>query len=107
MVRVVNRNLLVTAIGTLLVAAACHDAQSPDPQASLLPGLPLPGLGAIVVSTVTSGSSLDPDGYTVTVDNGSSQHIATIGVVTFTGLSMGDHTVTLSGVAANCRSTTP
>jgi hypothetical protein len=68
----------------------------------LLPGLPLPGLGAIVVSTVTSGSSIDPDGYTVTVDNGPSQHIAPTGAVTFTGLSIGNHTVTLSGVASNC-----
>ena len=102
MVRVVGRNLVAAVAATLLVAAACRDAQGPKPQASLLPDLPLPGLGAIVVSTVTSGSSLDPDGYTVTVDNGSSQHIATNGVVTFTGLSIGNHTVTLSGVAPNC-----
>src|SRR6266513_757785 len=102
MVRVVGRNLVAAAAATLLVAAACRDAQSPEPEASLLPDLPLPGLGAIVVSTVTTGSSLDPDGYTVTVDNGSSQHIATNGVVTFTGLSIGNHTVTLSGVAPNC-----
>jgi len=53
----------------------------PEPQASVLPGLP--GVGAIVVSTVTSGSPVDPDGYTVTVDNGPSQHIAPTGVVTF------------------------
>src|SRR6266550_1361489 len=102
MVRVVGRNLVAAAAAMLLVAAACRDAQSPEPEASLLPDLPLPGLGAIVVSTVTTGSSLDPDGYTVTVDNGSSQHIATNGVVTFTGLSIANHTVTLSGVAPNC-----
>src|SRR5882762_5561083 len=100
MVRVVGRHLVVAAAATLMFAAACRDAQSPDPQASLLPGLP--GVGAIVVSTVTSGSPVDPDGYTVTVDNGPSQHIAPTGVVTFAGLSVGNHTVTLSGVAANC-----
>ena len=102
MVRVIGRNLLATATATLLIVVACRDAQSPDPQASLVPGLPLPGLGAIVVTTVTTGSSLDPDGYTVTVDNGPSRQIAPTGVVTFTGLSIGVHTVTLSGVAANC-----
>ena len=100
MVRVGGRQFLAAAAATLLIAAACRDAQSPEPQASLLPGLP--GLGALVVSTVTTGSSIDPDGYTVTVDNGPSQHIAPTGVVTFTGLSIGTHTVTLSGVASNC-----
>jgi len=100
MVRVVGRHLVVAAAATLMFAAACRDAQSPDPQASLLPGLP--GVGAMVVSTVTTGSPADPDGYTVTVDNGPSQHIAPTGVVTFAGLSVGNHTVTLSGVAANC-----
>jgi len=100
MARVVGRKFLAAAAATLLIAVACRDPQGPDPQASVLPGLP--GVGAIVVSTVTSGSSIDPDGYTVTVDNGPSQHIAPTGAVTFTGLSIGTHTVTLSGVASNC-----
>src|SRR2546430_138964 len=99
MVRVVGRNLVAAAAATLLVAAACRDAQSPEPEASLLPDLPLPGLGAIVVSTVTTGSSLDPDGYTVTVDNGSSQHIATNGAVTGPGLASGNLAVTGAGGA--------
>ena len=100
MVRVVGRTFLAAAAAMLAIAAACRDAQAPDPQASLLPGLP--AVGAIVVSTLTTGSSIDPDGYTVTVDNGPSQHIGSTGVVTFTGLSIGTHTVTLSGVASNC-----
>src|SRR5207247_238564 len=47
----------------------------------------------------------DPDGYTVTVGGtgGASQHIATNGGrVTFDNLAAGDHTVTLSDLAANC-----
>ena len=100
MVRVGGRHFLAAAAATLLIAAACREPQSPEPQASLLPGLP--DVGALVVSTVTTGSPVDPDGYTVTVDHGLSQHIATTGVVTFTGLSIGPHTVTLSGVASNC-----
>src|SRR5882762_11460663 len=102
MVRVVGRHLVVAAAATLMFAAACRDAQSPDPQASLLPGLP--GVGAMVVSTVTTGSPADPDGYTVTVDNGPSQHIAPTGVVTFAGLSVGNHTVTLSASRPTARS---
>src|SRR5207248_741592 len=63
---------------------------------------PPPETGNLTVSTSTSGSNLDPDGYTVTVDGGASQTIGTNGSVTFTGLSAGSHSVALSGVAANC-----
>lgn len=100
MARAFGSNVWAATAATLLLATACRDAQGPQPDAALLPGLP--GVGAIVVSTVTTGSSIDPDGYTVTVDNGPSQHIAATGVVTFTGLAIGTHTVTLSDVAANC-----
>ncbi|HYL56915.1 MAG TPA: hypothetical protein VEU73_15190 [Gemmatimonadales bacterium] len=58
--------------------------------------------GNLTVSTSTTGSNLDPDGYTATVDGGASQAIGTNGSVTFSGLSAGNHTVVLSGVAANC-----
>jgi hypothetical protein len=59
-------------------------------------------LGNLTVSTSTSGSSLDPDGYTVTVDGGSPQAIAINGSVSYTNLSAGNHTVAISGVAGNC-----
>jgi hypothetical protein len=58
--------------------------------------------GNLTVSTSTSGSSLDPDGYTVTVDGGSPQAIGINASVTFTGLAAGSHSVVLSGVASNC-----
>ena len=58
--------------------------------------------GNLSVTTSTTGSSLDPDGYSVTVDGGASQAVATNGSVTFTGLSAGSHSVQLTGVAANC-----
>jgi PKD repeat protein len=57
--------------------------------------------GNLTVTTSTTGSNLDPDGYSATVD-GASQPIGVNGSVTFTGLAGGDHSVTLSGVAANC-----
>src|SRR5690242_381541 len=63
---------------------------------------PPPQTGNLTVSTSTTGSNLDPDGYTATVDGGASQSVATNGSVTFTGLSAGSHSVALSGVAANC-----
>jgi hypothetical protein len=58
--------------------------------------------GDLTVTTNTTGLSPDPDGYTVTVDGGTSQAIATSGSVTFTGLAAGNRTASLSGVAANC-----
>src|SRR5205823_4638454 len=63
---------------------------------------PPPETGNLTVGTSTSGSNLDPDGYTVTVDGGASQTIGANGSVTFTGLSAGSHSVALSGVASNC-----
>src|SRR6266576_3991273 len=83
MARVVGRHLLAAA-AALLVAGACNDSQGPKPDALLLP---LPGLGAIVVSTVTTGSSLDPDGYTVVVDGSQSKAIVFYKSVSFSALS--------------------
>ena len=58
--------------------------------------------GTLNVTTATTGSNLDPDGYSVSVDGGSGTSIADNGSQSFTNLSSGNHTVTLSGIAANC-----
>jgi hypothetical protein len=62
----------------------------------------VPRVGDLEVNTVTTGLDLDPEGYTVTVDGGPSQTMGVNGTVTFTGLTEGDHSVALSGVAPNC-----
>jgi hypothetical protein len=60
------------------------------------------GSGTLTVTTGTTGSNLDPDGYTVTVDGTMSQPIATTnGSATFT-VPAGANPVALSGVASNC-----
>ena len=61
---------------------------------------PLPG--NIQVTTATTGSFLDPDGYSVRVDGGPDQLIGTNATIAITGVSGGDHTVWLDGVAPNC-----
>ena len=63
-----------------------------------------PTTGTLTVTTSTTGSDLDPDGYTVTVDGTNSQAIGTNNSngVTFPGLSAASHTVELTGVASNC-----
>ncbi len=58
--------------------------------------------GHLRVMMSTTGTDLDPDGYLVSVDGGPGQAIATNGALAISGLPTGDHTVALSGVAANC-----
>src|SRR2546425_6545323 len=98
MVRRVGRYWWAAAVA-ILGATACNDSESPEPDAALLP---LPDLGPLAVTVATSGSDIAPDGYTVTVDGSLSQSVGANGLVTFTGLAAGDHTVSLSGVASNC-----
>ncbi len=61
-----------------------------------------PDTGSLLVTTATSGDTLDPDGYTVTVDGSESQAIGVNAMVSFSDLSGGDHSVELTGVAVNC-----
>jgi len=86
------------AAATLTVGGACRDATAPPPNPDLIP-LPL---STLAVTTSTTGTDVDPDGYTVTVDGASSQHVAPNGSVLFLLLPVGNHTVLLSEVAANC-----
>jgi hypothetical protein len=59
-------------------------------------------VGDLDVSATTTGSEIDPDGYSVSVDGGAPLALAVDGTVTFPGLPAGDHEVELSGVASNC-----
>lgn len=61
-----------------------------------------PTTGSIQVTTATTGSSLDPDGYTVSVDAGASQVIGLNATLTLEGLAVGTHALMLSGIASNC-----
>jgi len=61
------------------------------------------GSGSIVVSTVTSGSDTDPDGYTVLVDGSELGSVPASGQVTIHDIPAGSHLVELSGLAGNCQ----
>jgi hypothetical protein len=84
-----SRTVGVTAGGT----ASAPFALSCTPTGS--------GSGRLTVTTSTTGSNLDPDGYTLTLDGTSSQPIAINDAVTIT-VPAGNHPVALSGMAANC-----
>ncbi len=60
-------------------------------------------LGSITITTSTSGTSTDPDGFTFQVDGAPEQPIGASASVTVTDLPPGSHTVALGGVAANCQ----
>jgi hypothetical protein len=63
---------------------------------------PPPGSGSLEIRATTSGSTLDADGYTIRVDQGSSQALTINGTLTVGNLAAGSHTVLLGGLAANC-----
>src|SRR5437016_3746848 len=94
------RRTLLQYVVPIVVGSAlgCDNPASPRPSAALLPPL----TGNITVAATTSGSNLDPDGYTATVDLLQSRSVPTNGSTTFGGLLLGVHVVQLSGVASNC-----
>jgi hypothetical protein len=59
--------------------------------------------GTVLVSVTTSGSPADPNGYTVSLDGSApGQLVGTNSSVTFDGVTAGNHSVSLSGLEANC-----
>ncbi len=59
--------------------------------------------GSALVTTATSGSLPDPDGYLLSLDGAPAQPIGANASATFDALTPGSHTVALSGIATNCR----
>jgi Tol biopolymer transport system component len=60
------------------------------------------GTGSVQVSTTTTGASLDPDGYGITVDGTPAGSIERDGNQTVGGLAPGSHQIALTGLPANC-----
>lgn len=79
-------------IGLALALVACDDD---DPTG--------PDKGALEVEVTTSGEDLDPDGYSVGLDEGQATEPVEIdGSVQWEALDVGEHTVELLNVADNC-----
>jgi TolB protein len=76
----------------LSVAAACaEDTTGPDSDT-----------GALEVSVTTEGGPVDPDGYALSVDQGPSSPLGANATITVADLTSGVHSLSLSGLAANC-----
>lgn len=80
--------IVVLAAALLFGACGSEDLTTPEP-------------GQIAVTTVTTGSLEDPDGYTVSLDGEPAGTISINGTLTLTTAG-GDHTIVLEGLAANC-----
>ena len=63
--------------------------------------------GIIRTVAFTTGTSQDSDGYLVSIDSGPPTAVGTNGSVDTRNVLTGDHTVGLSGIAANCQALTP
>jgi hypothetical protein len=61
-----------------------------------------PGSGSVQITAATTGRSLDPDGYAVSLDGSSPQSIGTNETQTIGSIPAGSHSLQLSGEAANC-----
>jgi hypothetical protein len=90
-------------LGALMIApAAClgpGDITGDDEDARLV--------GTIVVATMTSGATTDPDGYLASLNEGLAQPIDANGTITFGDVPIGTHNVLLSGFNGTCQPTTP
>lgn len=80
-------------LGALIAAAACGGGGS---------GTDDGPTGDLQVTAQTTGTDLDPDGYGLSVDGGTSVSIAANGTRGFPGLGTGAHSVSITGIAANC-----
>ena len=61
-----------------------------------------PTVGGIQIVVATTGSEIDPDGYSYQVDAQPAQPIAVNATATVENLAAGPHTILLSGQAAQC-----
>ncbi len=88
------RNVSATIITGTALLGACGDSTEP------------PGIGSVLVAVTTTGSDLDPDGYTASID-GQSRAVLVNASATLENIPAGVHQVELSGLAANCALASP
>jgi hypothetical protein len=88
--------LLGTSAVLPIAAFACDDGPTADP-----------GTGRLVLHTVTTGSDVDPDGYSMRLDGGEPIVIPTSGSVDTAGLTAGNHQVEIGDIAQNCEPSDP
>jgi hypothetical protein len=95
--RSIRPGLPLAAVASMFALLSCGggDSRTPtDPD-------PDPSGQTVTVQVTTSGTDLDPDGYTVRLGSRSAG-VQANGTATFTGVAAGSHELRLDGVALNC-----
>ena len=91
-VLVSKRLALAGSLAAVLVAGGCGDTM-----------IDISTDGRIEVAVSTTGTDPDLDGFSISVDGGLEQFVASGAALTLTDLREGTHSVQLSGLADNCR----
>jgi TolB protein len=86
------RSAGATLLGAVALLLACGPGGEPTG----------PATGAVAVSVTTTGDDGDADGYALTIDGGAARPLPAAGALSVGDLAAGEHTLELSGVAANC-----
>jgi hypothetical protein len=86
------------ALGCFLIAACGTDDPTP------VGPLPSPTVVNVEVTTRTLGEALDPDGYGIRIDDLSVRNYPSNGTSEIAGVSLGIHSLRLTGISANCSS---
>lgn len=86
-----------TLCGVLAIVAGCGGASGPGDD-----GGGGPSTGSLAITTTSSGNTLDPDGYDISLDGGPASSVVINGVLMFDSLAPGSHAVALSDLATNC-----
>jgi hypothetical protein len=97
-----RRLALALLLSALVISCGGDDSGDTGTEPTVPPSNGTENLGDLEVSTLTTGSEQDADGYVATVGGTRSQSINPTGTVTFLGLQAGQHEVELAGVADNC-----
>jgi hypothetical protein len=86
--------LLVLAV---TLGLGCEDKAPTEP-----PTEPPPTTGRLTVTTTTTGTFPDSDGYALSLDGDAGQAIGSDTSLTLSGIEAGQHTVAVSDLAPNC-----
>ena len=86
----ITRYHLATLVGlAAMLTLGCSDSTGPTTT-------------SVLVTVLTAGTEADPDGYTLSIDDGPGQAVGVNATVTIDGLPTGNHLFRLDGLASNC-----
>jgi hypothetical protein len=92
----ISRKLALLALAGMLLDTGCGSDPTEDS------GPPEPTTGALELTVSTTGHDLDPNGYTLSIDEGTPTAVPANGTVTHDDLLPGAHALSLADLDENC-----